>query len=137
MESLDILTELTTSSATMILSMAQMTNTDMVTVDTEMIAQAAINTVATVKDAVDSVISNAYPFLMWIHKLISLAIITIIVVIIIIVGIRIYQYTGKQRTGKNIAKFLASVKTSEQANNQTTQEIREENCFPTEMESAL
>jgi hypothetical protein len=108
-ESLDILTELSSSSANMMLSMAHMSNIDMVTLDSEMLMQAASTTVSTVRNTVKSVINQVYPFLAWIHKIICIAIIAIIVVFILVISLRIYNIFQERKTKSNITNFIKTL----------------------------
>jgi hypothetical protein len=108
-ENLEAISELTNSGTDMLLSMAHMTNADMVTFDSEMLVYTASSTISTVRDTVKTVISNVYPFLTWLHKLFCVLTIIVLIIIIVIISFKIWSCVQDNKNKTNISKFIKTL----------------------------
>lgn len=80
-ENVDILSDMTLAK-TMMLSYAHMAGIDLTILDTEQLTHVATSTLAMVHQAVSQVINNSFMFLVWLHKIITVAFVVLLILLL-------------------------------------------------------
>jgi hypothetical protein len=120
-ENFDILTDIASATTQMILALAHVTNVDMVSLDSEMLIQAATKSAVAVKTSISSIIDHVYPLWHFIYNLILYGIIFMILIMIIIIIVKCRLYFKKRETKQNISKFLQNLSSVTQTQGQQVQ----------------
>jgi hypothetical protein len=128
-DNFDITSSLFATAHDFILTIAKMTNTDMVSLDEDLMADAARSTIYNVRKMVDTVIDHVYPFFSWVYKLIIGAIITVIIILILIIVLKIMNTVKHKHIKKNVHEFLNQLNETIEEATELKERAHEENII--------
>jgi hypothetical protein len=116
----DTLGELSTAATGMLVAISHATNTPLVTLDTDMIENAANITASTIKHSVHTIVDNIYPVINWIEYIVTAAIFIVVIIITVTVIIKLCSTMKHRRVKTEIATYLHTL-------NQSYREKRNDN----------
>jgi hypothetical protein len=108
----DITTDLASAASNMLMTIAHVTNMDMVSFDPETLHQATSNTISMIKGTVSNVIDHVYPFLHWIHQLFVGIVITLIIIAFAFVIIKCIHYVRHEEATLKLDNLFANIRTT-------------------------
>jgi hypothetical protein len=94
------------------MTIAHVTNMDMVSFDPETLHQATSNTISMIKGTVSNVIDHVYPFLHWIHQLIVGIVTMLIIIAFVFVIIKGIHYVRHEEATLKLDSLFANIRTA-------------------------